>query len=214
MCLAPGWRRERGGSVLRFWWLVVLVAGLLGAGGARAESVLENAGYTFCVNDANDAMSLGRMVMVFSRSQAELEADPKLPPYIRTMAGALFQAIKAGQAPSYVHFARQRLANCLAEQKLALEVSPDQVSVCLTRVDIPYFFFLERGSGTTLEAAIPKLESGLAGWRYPEGLIRVLAEPSWRARNLADIAAFQIVIFNSCLLPPDEVSRFYGTTPH
>lgn len=191
--------------VLGLW----LVAGT-GLAGAAEVPLLESAGYTYCVNEGNDAMALGRMVAVFHRGQAELEADPKLPAYIRSMAADYFRIQAAGEAPSYAHFALRRFQACLQTQQVPLAAPPDLTFACLTRVDIPYFYFLERGAGTTREAAVAKLEKGLAGWGYPPGLIRALAEPAWLAGSMADVNQFQLFIFNSCLLPPEEVRRFYG----
>lgn len=205
-----GRRRARRGERVRKLlggWLLALCAGLAGA---AEVPLLEHAGYNYCANEANDAMALGRMVVIFNRTQAELEEDPKLPAYIRSMATAFFRAQAAGEVPSYAHFALRRFLACLQDQQVDLRPLPDMAFACLTRVDIPYFFFLTRGTGSTRDAAITRLEQGLAGWGYPPGLVAALAEPAWLANSMADVNQLQLFVFNACLLPPEEVRRFYG----
>lgn len=204
-----GARGRHGGRVRKLLggWLLALCAGMACA---TEVPLLDDAGYNYCANEGNDAMALGRMVMVFNRTQAELEADARLPPYIRSMAGDFFRAQAAGEVPTYAHFALRRFLVCLQDQKVRLTPLPDLAFACLTRVDIPYFFFLSRGTGATREAATQQLEKGLAGWGYPPGLITALAEPAWLAASMAEVNHLQLFIFNSCLLPPDEVRRFYG----
>lgn len=197
------------------WGLACLAAWGAGAIAAPAVEVpvIEHAGYTFCANEANDAMSLGRMVMVFNRSREQVSADPSLPPYVRGMAADLFRGMDAGEFPTYAHFASRRFMACLETQKVPLEATENRAFACVTRVDIPYFFSVLKRAGESREAAIPKLQKALAGWRFPEGLVGVLAEPSWRARNMEEIRNLQLFLMSSCLLPPEEVAHFYGAPP-
>lgn len=197
------------------WGLACLAAWGAGAIAAPAVEVpvIEHAGYTFCANEANDAMSLGRMVMVFNRSREQVNADPSLPPYVRGMAADLFRGMDAGEFPTYAHFASRRFMACLETQKVPLEATENRAFACVTRVDIPYFFSVLKRAGESREAAIPKLQKALAGWRFPEGLVGVLAEPSWRARNMEEIRNLQLFLMSSCLLPPEEVAHFYGAPP-
>lgn len=172
--------------------------------------VIEHAGYTFCANEANDAMALGRMVMVFKRTREQVSSDPSLPPYVRGMAADLFQRMDAGKTPTYAHFATERFLQCLAAQKVPLEVPEGAAFACITRLDIPYYFRLMARAGESREIAVTKLQQALAGWQYPEGLIPVMAEPSFKARNGEEVRQLQVFLLSSCLLPPDEVARFYG----
>lgn len=198
------------------WGLACLAAwgaGAVAAPPAVEVPVIEHAGYTFCANEANDAMSLGRMVMVFNRNREQINADPSLPPYVRGMAADLFRGLDAGEYPTYAHFASRRFQGCLETQKVPFQASEGRIFACVTRVDIPYFYSVLKRGGDSRETAVPKLQKALAGWRFPEGLIAVLAEPSWKARNMEDIRNLQLFLMSSCLLPPEEVAHFYGAPP-
>lgn len=188
-----------------------------GAGAATAPAVevpvIEHAGYTFCANEANDAMALGRMVMVFNRSRDQVSNDPSLPPYIRGMAADFFRAVDAGEVPTYAHFATTRFLQCLQTQRVPAEVPEGRAFACLTRVDIPYFYSVLRRGGEPREAAVAKLQQALAGWQYPEGLIQVLAEPSYRALKGDEVRQLQVFLLSSCLLPPEQVAHYYGAPP-
>lgn len=187
-------------------WLVT------GAGLAGAAEVptLDQAGYHYCTHEANDAMALGRMAQVFKQTQADLESDPYLPPHIRPLVPVFFQAQTAGQAPTYAHFALRHFQKCLQAQKVKLSLKPDHAFSCLTRVDIPYFYFLAHSEGVAQDVATARLEQGLSQWAYPPGLIRLLAEPAWQALTMVEMNRLQLFVFNSCLLPAAEVRRFYG----
>lgn len=194
-------RKLLGGMVLAAWAV---------AAGAVEVPTLDNAGYHYCSHEANDAMALGRMVQVYQQTQADLESDPYLPPHIRPLVPEFFRANAAGEADTYAHFGQRHFLKCLQAQKVRLAVKPEQVLACLTRVDIPYFFFLAHSDGVPLDEATARLEQGLARWGYPPGLIRALAEPSWQALTVVDMNRLQLFVFNSCLLPAAEVRRFYG----
>lgn len=191
---------------------VVAVAAPVGGTAAPAATipVIEHAGYTFCANEANDAMSLGRLVMVFKRTREQVGNDPSLPPYIRGMAADLFQSIDAGKAPTYAHFAAARFRQCLATQQVPLEVGEGAAFACVTRLDIPYYFRLMARAGESRETAVAKLQQALAGWQYPDGLIAVMAEPAFKARSGEEVRQLQVFLLSSCLLPPEQVARFYG----
>lgn len=175
--------------------------------------VIENAGYTFCANEGNDAMSLGRQVMVFKRTREQIDADPNVPPYVRGIAADFFRALEGGQVESYAHFATRRMLQCLDNQKVKLDMAPDRVFSCVTRLDIPYFYFVMSRAGQPREEGIRKLETGLAGWQYPSGLVAALAEPGYQARTLDDVRELQMFVLSACLLPPEQVARFYGMAP-
>lgn len=200
------------------WGVACLAACSMGAFAAEpvktpapaAVPVIEHAGYSFCANEANDAMALGRMVMVFKRSREQITADPALPPYVRSMAADLFRDIDEGGLPTYAHFATRRFLGCLESQQVPFRPDEEQAFACLTRVDIPYFYSLLKQQGQSREAAISKLQQALAGWRYPEALIPLLAEPSWQARDLKEVRGIQLFLMSSCLLPAAEVAAFYG----
>lgn len=177
---------------------------------AAAVPVIESAGYTFCANEANDAMSIGRQVMVFKRTREQIDADPNVPPYVRGIAADFFRAQDGGQLPTYAHFATTRLLQCLDKQQVKLDMPADRVFACVTRLDIPYFYFVMSRAAQPREEGIRKLETGLAGWRYPPGLIPALAEPGYQTQTLDDVRDLQLFVLSACLLPPDQVSRFYG----
>lgn len=194
--------------------LLLAAAAWAGAASAAVEvPVIENAGYGLCVSEANYAMTLGRMVMVFKRPRAEVEDDPNLPPYLRDMAADFFQDQAAGRAKTYVHFAMRRFQDCLAAQKVRIEADSMQTFACLARMDIPYFFFVLQRMGETKEAATARIESSLAAWHYPDGLVGLVAEPAWGLRDEDELKTMQAFLFNSCLLPPEQVSHYYGVTP-
>lgn len=186
------------------------------AGGASAGvevPLIENAGYGYCVSEANYAMSLGRMVTVFKRPQAEVEQDPNLPPYMRDLAAEYFQDLASGRAKTYVHFALRRFQECLASQKLKVEADDLQTFACLARMDIPYFFFVFQRMGESKANAIARIESSLQAWHYPDGLVAVVADPAWGLQSEDELKAMQAFLFNSCLLPPEQVSHYYGVSP-
>lgn len=191
------------------------------AGGAGVEApapdrpavevpVMEYAGYLLCANEANDAMTLGRMLRMFPGSREAIAADPQLPPYLRAMAGDLFRAVDSGEAPTYAHFARSRFATCLQQQEVPLPAGDTQMLVCLTRLDIPYFFYARRLAGESIETALPRVKAELAGWEYPEGLVEALAGPSMSIEAPEQVRVLQFFLLNSCLFPAGEVGAYYG----
>lgn len=174
--------------------------------------VIENAGYAFCVGEANDAMAVGRMASVFKRSRAQIDADPAISPYQRGIAADFFREEAEGRANTYVHFGLRRFRDCLGVQKVRLEVDDFTLFACLTRMDIPYFFQVLKRAGEPLATAAPRVEGALEGWHYPDGLVALLAEPAWALQQERDIRDMQAFLFSSCLLPPEQVSSYYGIT--
>lgn len=194
---------------------LLLAAMAMTAGAAEVEvPVIENAGYTFCVNEAIDALWVGRLPIVFGRTREQLQGDPSLPPYLRGMVADFFADQAAGRAPTHAHFALHRFRDCLGRQQMALDQIPEeQTFACLARMDIPFFYFVLRRSGETREAATVRIQSTLAGWNYPQGLVALLAEPSWNLGSEPELRELQGFLFNSCMLPPAMVSAYYGMTP-
>lgn len=174
--------------------------------------MLENAGYGYCVNEAIDSLQVGRLHAVFGRDRAQLEADPNLSSYMRGLVGDYFSDKAAGKSPSYAHFALHRFRTCLAGQKVRLDASygDDLTFACLTRMDIPYFYLVLKSAGVSREVAIGRVDSSLAGWHYPAGLVALLAEPSWMVGQESELRNLQGFIFNTCMLPPDDVAQHYG----
>lgn len=195
-------------------WGLLAVAWSAVATAAEAEvPVIESAGYAFCVNEANDAMTVGRLATVFRRSRAQIDADPATQPYLRGIAADFFRDQAEGRASSYVHFGLHRFRDCLNVQKVRLEVNDFKLFACLTRMDIPYFFQVFKRAGEPFATAAPKVEGALAGWQYPAGLVAMLAEPAWELERDRDIRDMQAFLFSSCLLPPEQVSHYYGISP-
>lgn len=191
-----------------------VAAGKAPAAGKPAPAIevppIENAGYTFCANEANDAMSIGRQVMVFKRTREQIDADPNVPPYVRGIAADFFRLQETGALLSYAHFATRRMLQCLDGQQVKLDMPPEGVFACVTRLDIPYFYFVMSRAGQPREEAVKKLETGLVVWQYPPGLVAAMSEPSYQARTLDDVRDLQMFVLSACLLPPEQVKRFYG----
>lgn len=197
-----------------------LLGGLLLAAAAWSSAaageelpVIENAGYSFCAGEASDALAVGRLVMVFNRSRADIDGDATMPPYFRGLAADFFQDQAAGRAPTYAHFALHRFRDCLRTQKVPLDVSDTEAFVCLTRLDIPYFFFVFRRSGESLASATARVKAGLANWHFPEGMVEVTAEAAWGLRDERELRDMQTFLLSSCLLPAEQVSNYYGISP-
>lgn len=175
--------------------------------------VIEHAGYGFCAGEASDALAVGRLVMVFNRSRADIEGDNSMPPYFRGLAADFFQDQAAGRAPTYAHFALHRFRDCLRVQKVPLEVGDTEAFVCLTRLDIPYFFFVLKRSGESLASTTARVKAGLANWHFPEGMVEVTAEAAWGLRDERELRDMQTFLLSSCLLPAEQVSHYYGISP-
>lgn len=198
---------------MRTMWGWGLLAAAWSAVAPAAEAevpVIENAGYAFCVGEANDAMTIGRLATVFKRSRAQIDADPVIPPYLRGIAADFFRDQAEGRASSYVHFGLHRFRDCLTVQKVRLDVDDFRLFACLTRMDIPYFFLVLKRAGEPFATATPKVEGALAGWQYPAGLVAMLAEPAWGLQSDRDTRDMQAFLLSSCLLPPEQVSNYYG----
>lgn len=199
------------------WGLLVLVALATDAGAAEKQAVVskdvpvgENAGYTYCVREANDAVTLGRFVMATKRTREQVESDAHIAPYIRSMAGNLFDEIAAGRAPTHVHFGVTRFKACLVNQKVSFTVPDQQLFTCLSRVDIPFYFLALRQSGVAEKDAIAEMKKNLAAWGHPDAVIEILAPPSYRVGSPADLASLQLFTLNTCLLPEDQAAAMYG----
>lgn len=193
------------------WGLLAAIACTGAATAARAElPVIENAGYALCVSEANDALWVGRLAKGFGRSRAEIESDPSLPPFMRSLVADFFREEAEGRGNDYVLFGLRRFRACLATQKVRFEETDPKVYACLTRMDIPYFFQLLKQSGDTLEAATPKVQKALAGWHYPEQLVPRMAAAAWAMERIQDVHNMQAFLFNACVLPVDQVTTFYG----
>lgn len=201
--------RSVGGAIKWGVGVLALACALGAAAEEPALPVIENAGYAYCVNEANDAVAVGRLAMVFKRSQMQVETDPSLPPRVRRLAPDFFRAQAEGRAPSYVHFGLHRFRDCLAEQKVRLEVDDYRLFACLARMDLPVFFQVFKNAGETLEAATPKVQAALAGWQYPEGFLALLAPSAWALRQEREVRDMQTFLFSSCLLPPGQVNHYY-----
>lgn len=194
------------------WWALVLAVGVTGANGVEVP-VIENAGYSLCAHEANDALTVARMVIVSREGRAQIEANPALPPYMRSLANDFFSAQEAGKVPTYVHFAQDRFKACLHDQQVKLEVNDAHMLACLSRLDIPFYFFLMRRAGESTPSATARIERELAGWRYPPGLVAMLAEPAMAAQGISEVAELQRFLLSSCLLPAEDVRRHYGLPP-
>lgn len=198
----------------KLWWGLLLAA--MAGSGAAAEvpvPVIENAGYTFCVNEANDAMTLGRLVMAFGRTRQQIEDDPRMTPFFRGMAADFFRDVEAGKVHNYAQFALHRFQQCLQVQKVDLHEEDLTVFACLTRMDIPYYYFALKRNGDSQAEAAERMGKALAPWHYPPGLIEALGGPAWSVKNENELKAMQIFLFNACLLPSEEVSHYYGMPP-
>ncbi|HET8731943.1 MAG TPA: hypothetical protein VFM34_12655 [Moraxellaceae bacterium] len=202
------------------WGLLVLVALTTDVGAAekqaaasKAVPVGENAGYTYCVREANDALTLGRFVMATKRTREQVESDAHIAPYIRSMAGSLFDEMAAGRAPTHVHFGMTRFKSCLVNQKVSFEVPDQQLFTCLSRVDIPFYFLALRQSGVSEKDAIAEMKKNLAAWGHPDAVIEILARPSYGVGSPADLASLQVFTVNTCLLPEDQAAAMYGAPP-
>lgn len=197
--------------------LVCGLLALLGVAATTAQGVevplIDNAGYAFCVRDANDAVTLGRYVMTAKRTLDEVEADTDLPQYVRSMAGALFTEMAAGRAPTHVHYAVTRFKGCLKEQQVNLTVPDEQIFTCLSRADIPFYYMAMRRDGLKREEAVERLRKVMEPWHHPDALLVALSEPSYQAATPADAAALQYFLINACLLPPEQVKSLYGEAP-
>lgn len=197
--------------------LVCGLLALLGAAVASAQGtevpVIDNAGYAFCVRDANDAVTLGRYVMTARLTLDQVEADPDLPQYVRSMAGALFTEMAVGRAPTHVHFAMTRFKACLKEQQVTLDVPDAQIFTCLSRADIPFYYMALRRDGLKREEAVERMRKFMEPWHHPDALLVALSEPSYQATTPATGAALQYFLINACLLPPEQVKSLYGEAP-
>ncbi|MCC2639240.1 MAG: hypothetical protein K0Q68_2959 [Moraxellaceae bacterium] len=191
------------------WWALVAAVWATGAYGVEVP-VIENAGYALCAREAKDASTVGRLILVFKETRAQIEASPDISPFARRLANDFFRAQEAGKFPSYIHFAQDRFKSCLRDQKVNLEVTDLQMFVCLTRIDIPFYFYMMKQAGVPVPEAVAKVEQGLQGWHYPPGLVAKLAEPAMAARDINDVEKLQFFLLNTCLLPAAEVRGYYG----
>lgn len=176
----------------------------------HAASVLEDPGYLECAVDANDTMTIGRMAMVFGQDRATLLGTPQLPERLQHLAKRFYDALDKGEVETYAHFAATSFVACAHGKSLQIELDAGKALLCLTRVDIPFFFGLEKRSGASQEDATGRVQSALRAWGYPDGLVSFLAAPSYKVANVEQLNQLQLLVFNSCYLPEDEVRGFYG----
>lgn len=176
----------------------------------KAASIIQNPGYVECVVDANDTMTIGRMAMLFGQDRAALLRTPDLPKRLQVLANRFYDALDKGEVPTYAHFAAAGFVSCARGKKLGIELDDGKALLCLARVDIPYFFGLEKRSGAAIDAATARVQDALRAWAYPEGLIGFLATPSYKVASVEQLNELQLLVFNSCYLPEDEVRGFYG----
>lgn len=170
----------------------------------------ENAGYMYCVREANDALTLARLVVTSGVSRQQAAAAAELPGYLRAMSDKLFDEREAGRAPTHVHFATTRFKACLKEQQVALDLPDERLFGCLSRADIPFYFMVMRQDNVKMEEAVGRLKTALAPWRHTDALIEALAEPTYTAAAEGDITSLQFLLINGCLLPPDQLAALYG----
>lgn len=193
--------------------LPAFLALLLSPAAVAATSVIATPDYAYCATEANDAMTIGRMAQVFHKDEAQLLKNPRLPERIQSLVRRFFVASRQPGFENYAQFASEVFSECAKARALPIEINAKKAFVCLTRVDIPYFYSLERQAGAAPEAATAKLEAEMAGWHYPDGLIRALAKPSYHLQSVQEQNDLQLFIFNSCYLPTAEVDAFYGANP-
>lgn len=193
-------------------WGLVLAVWATGASGVEVP-VIENAGYTLCTREANNAMTVARMVIVSKEGRAQIEANPSLPSYMRSLANDLFRAQDEGKVTTYVHFAQDRFKSCLRDQQVKLEVNDAHMLACLSRLDIPFYFYLMQRAGESVPGATARIERDLAGWRYPPGLVAMLAGPAMAVQDINGVSELQLFLLSSCLLPAEDVRRYYGLPP-